>query len=439
LKQYSINGRNANELAASIERAIMAAVLRPGERLPTVRALAVALALSPATVAAAFRLLRTRGLVAGDGRRGTTVCAKPPVAGRTTLAIPANLRNLALGNPDPDLLPDFAPILARLKPAGRLYGTAANRPELIRAAVKLFEADGIAAREIAVVGGAFDGIERIFSAHLRPGDRLAIEDPGYPDVVDLARAFGLLTRPVRVDDRGIVPADLARGLKAGVQAIVVTPRAQNPTGAALDADRAGELRALLNRYPEVLLIEDDHAGPVAGADAITLVGETRARWAIVRSMSKSLGPDLRVAMVAGDAVTIARVSGRQRLGTGWVSHILQFVVAELLNDAETRKLIRRAAKKYTARRGALINALARHGVAAHGRSGLNVWIPVAEESATIQNLMAAGWAVAPGERFRVESTPAVRVTIAALRSTEAESFATAVAAAMKADERGRAA
>jgi DNA-binding transcriptional MocR family regulator len=290
-----------------------------------------------------------------------------------------------------------------------------------------------------VVGGAFDGIERIFSAHLRPGDRLAIEDPGYPDVVDLARAFGLLTRPVRVDDRGIVPADLARGLKAGVQAIVVTPRAQNPTGAALDADRAGELRALLNRYPEVLLIEDDHAGPVAGADAITLVGETRARWAIVRSMSKSLGPDLRVAMVAGDAVTIARVSGRQRLGTGWVSHILQFVVAELLNDAETRKLIRRAAKKYTARRGALINALARHGVAAHGRSGLNVWIPVAEESATIQNLMAAGWAVAPGERFRVESTPAVRVTIAALRSTEAESFATAVAAAMKADERGRAA
>ena len=167
------------------------------------RALATRLTLSPATVAAAFRLLRTRGLVTGDGRRGTIVCAKPPVAGRATLALPSNVRNLALGNPDPQMLPDLAPILARLKPAGRLYGTAANRSDLVRAAIRMFAADGIAAREIAIVGGAFDGIERIFTAHLRAGDRIAIEDPGYPDVLDLARALGLLARPVTVDDRGL--------------------------------------------------------------------------------------------------------------------------------------------------------------------------------------------------------------------------------------------
>jgi DNA-binding transcriptional MocR family regulator len=437
--QYPIGGVNANQVAASVERAIVASALRPGERLPTVRALATRLTLSPATVAAAFRLLRTRGLVTGDGRRGTIVCAKPPVAGRATLAIPPNVRNLALGNPDPQMLPDLAPILARLKPAGRLYGASANRPDLVRAAIRMFAADGIVAREIAIVGGAFDGIERIFTSHLRAGDRIAIEDPGYPDVLDLARALGLLARPVPVDDRGLVPADLARVLKAGVQAIVITPRAQNPTGAALDADRAGELRALLKGYPEVLVIEDDHAGPIAGAEAFTLADEARARWAIVRSMSKSLGPDLRVAIMAGDALTIGRVSGRQRLGTGWVSHILQSVVAELLNDAETQKLIRRAAKKYTARRAGLIDALARHGVAAHGRSGLNVWIPVAEEGATVQNLMAAGWAVSPGERFRLESAPGVRVTTAALKREDAISLAAAIATAVQPGERGRAA
>jgi DNA-binding transcriptional MocR family regulator len=437
LKQYPIGGAGANELAASIERAIMAAALHPGERLPTVRALAATLKLSPATVAAAFGLLRTRGLVTGDGRRGTAVSFMPPVAARGAPAIPANVRNLALGNPDPVLLPDLAAAIARLKPARRLYGAAAHRPELLRAAARMFEADGIPAREIAVVGGAFDGIERLFAAHLRPGDRVAVEDPGYPDVLDLARALGLLARPVRVDDRGMVAADLARVLKAGVQAIVITPRAQNPTGATLDADRAAELRALTKRYPEVLLIEDDHAGPIAGAGAFTLGHESHVRWAVVRSVSKYLGPDLRLAVVAGDALTISRVTGRQRLGTGWVSHILQQLVAELLDDAATQKLIRGAARKYAARRAALIEALALHGISAHGRSGLNVWIPVAEESATIQSLMAAGWAVAAGERFRIESPPAVRVTIAELRREMAPGFAAALARALDSDGRGR--
>jgi DNA-binding transcriptional MocR family regulator len=432
-----LSGKSAEALAGSVERAIMASALRPGERLPTVRALAGRLGLSPATVAAAFKLLRTRGLVAGDGRRGTVVCAKPPVAARGTLALPAGVRNLALGNPDPALLPDLTPMLGRLQSTRGLYGRAPNRPELIRAAARMFEADGIPAREIAVVGGAFDGIERVLTALLRPGDRVAIEDPGYPDVLDLARALGLLARPVRLDDRGLVPTDLARVLKAGVQALVVTPRAQNPTGAALDADRTGELRALLKLYPEVLLIEDDHAGPISGADAFTLLDETRMRWAIVRSVSKFLGPDLRLAMVAGDPLTIARVNGRQRLGTGWVSHILQQVAAELLGDAATQKLIRRAARKYAVRRAALIDELARHGIVAHGRSGLNVWIPVAEESASAQALMAAGWAVAAGERFRLESPPAVRVTIAALKREEAAGFATALSGALKPDQRGR--
>jgi DNA-binding transcriptional MocR family regulator len=439
MKQYPIGGSGANELASSIERAIMAAALHPGERLPTVRALAATLKLSPATVAAAFAALRTRGLIAGDGRRGTTVSCMPPVAARGAPVIPGNVHNLALGNPDPALLPDLAAAVAGMKYSRRLYGVAPNRPDLIRAATRMFEADGIAARDIAVVGGAFDGIERLFAAHLRPGDRVAVEDPGYPDVFDLARALGLLVRPVRVDDRGMVPADLARVLKFGVQAIVITPRAQNPIGATLDADRTAELRALINRYPEVLLIHDDHAGPIAGADAFTLGNESQMRWAVVRSVSKFLGPDLRLAMVAGDALTISRVTGRQRLGTGWVSHILQQLVAELLEDTATQKLVRRAARKYTMRRAALIEALARHGISAHGRSGLNIWIPVAEESATIQSLMAAGWAVAAGDRFRIGSAPAVRVTIAALRREMAPGFAAAIARALDSDGRGRAA
>ena len=211
----------------------------------------------------------------------------------------------------------------------------------------------------------------MLQAHLRPGDRIAVEDPGYVAVFDLVAALGLVAEPVRVDDSGPLPGDLARALRAGVEAFIATPRAQNPTGAALDPARARELRAVLARQPEVLVVEDDHAGPVAGRPALS-VCQGRERWAIVRSVSKSLGPDLRLAILIGDPTTVARVEGRQSVGTGWVSHLLQDLVAGLWSDPATERLLRRAADVYAARRNALLRSLRAHGFAAHGSSGLNV-------------------------------------------------------------------
>src|SRR5207249_11864827 len=208
--------------------------LAAGTPLPTVRDLAHALRVSPTTVAAAYRTLRVRGLVHAQGRRGTRVTPRPPLPSRPVAPAPAHLRALSLGNPDPALLPRVPRALARLPRRPGLYGEPANRPALLALAGRQLEREGLPHDSLAIVGGALDGIERVLQAHLRPGDRVALEDPGYVAVFDLAAALGLVVEPVAVDDAGMIPDELAHALRAGVEAVILTPRAQNPTEAAPD-------------------------------------------------------------------------------------------------------------------------------------------------------------------------------------------------------------
>jgi DNA-binding transcriptional MocR family regulator len=444
--QYSISGRSGTAISASVEEGIRAGHLSPGATLPTVRGLAARLGVSPTTVAGAYRDLRGRGLLVGDGRRGTRVSGRPPVAlpgwgaqgGEVT---EPGLRDLSAGSPDPALLPDLGPALSVITGPARAYGEARDDDELLDLARRQFEADGIAGTAIAIVGGAMDGIERVLDAHLAPGDRVAVEDPGYTAVLDLVGALRLLPIACRVDDEGLIPGSLEEALRAGARAVVLTPRAQNPMGAALSRARGRDLRAVLARHRAVLVIEDDHAGPVAGPAggpaAGVFVGQAQEHWVVVRSVSKWLGPDLRLAFVAGDDTTVARVEGRRALGAGWVSHILQRAVASLWREATVgaAPLLGRAAAAYRERREAMLGALSAYGIPAHGRSGLNVWVPVREEVATAQRLREAGYLVRAGERYRMRSGPAIRVTVAALPAGEADEVAAAIAAAVTAPRR----
>jgi DNA-binding transcriptional MocR family regulator len=407
--------------------------LGTGESLPTVRALAAELGTSPATVNSAYRTLRQRGLVVAAGRRGTKVAPRPAL--RAPLRPPAStrpepgLRDLTIGLANPALLPPLAPALARIDLEAKLQLAELDvaDPELLELAARAFDGDGVCSDALTVVAGALDGIERVLQAHLRPGDRVVIEDPAYPPIRDILLALGLTAIPVTVDDRGLEPEQLQAALAGGVEAVVTVPRAQNPRGSALDEHRAAELQALLQRWPDVLLVEDDHAAIISGAPYHSLVAPNWPRWAVVRTMSKILHPDLRVALMAGDETTVARVEGRQALGPRWVSHILQATAAELLRDPEFPAIADRAAEHYRAQREALIVSLSQHGITAFGRSGLNVWVPVREEAVTVRALLAHGWLVLAGERFRIATPPAIRITIATLEPGDAPQIADIVA------------
>lgn len=434
LGEYRIAGRRASEIAASIERAVGDGGLDPGQLLPPMRELAATLGVNANTVAAAYRTLRERGVIETAGRRGSRVRPRPASTPRNAIRVeaPPGVRDLGGGNPDRALLPPlreaFAAAAARHDEAPVLYGQGPVDPEFARLARAALDADGVPAGPLAVTSGALDAIERVLGAHLRAGDRVAVEDPGWGSLLDLVTALGFTAVPLGLDDEGPLPDDLERALAGGARAAVITDRAQNPTGAAVTAGRAAALREVLARYPDTLLVEDDHGHAIVEQELHALGGTTE-HWAFVRSTAKAYGPDLRVAVVTGDTVTVDRVLGRLGLGPGWVSHILQQAVAGLWRSAAVDPAA--VARAYGARRQALVDALARRGVASHGRSGMNVWIPVADETGVVTRLLGAGWAVAPGARFRLVAPPGVRVTVSTLTPEDIEPLAAALAEACR--------
>lgn len=435
--QYRISGKGTAEIAASVERGIEEGALRPGNPLPAVRQLAADLKVSPTTVAAALAELRSRGLVMSRSRSGTYVSWRPPVAGAWLgPVVPADARDLASGNPDPALLPDLMPFLRKMDPPRQLYGGEPVLPELRELVMAEFAGDGIATKEIAIVSGALDGIERALQAQLRPGDVVAVEDPGFAGLFDLLRALGLALRPVPIDAKGMVPASLGEALREGVAAVVVNPRGQNPTGASLDEARARDLQGVLSEAPDMMVVEDDHLGPIAGSPRLTLTCGRR-RWAAARSVAKSLGPDVRLATLAGDAQTMSRVRGRQAVGPHWVSHLLQRLVAMLWSDPKVQAKLLSAAETYAERRERFVDVLAGRGIEAQSSAGISVWIPVPEETHVVQSLLEHGWAVSPGAPYRLQSGRAIRVTTSTLLEREAEELAAAIEGALRPGSRTR--
>ncbi|WP_173166811.1 aminotransferase class I/II-fold pyridoxal phosphate-dependent enzyme [Phytohabitans suffuscus] len=431
---YQISGATSAEISASVESGVRTGELPSGAPLPAVRALADGLGVSPGTVAKAYQVLRQRGVIETAGRNGTRIRPRPPVtATRAALRppVPPGALDLSSGEPDRDLLPPLGPHLAALAarvgpPIG--YAEAGVLPELADMIRDRFAADGVEAPAVTVTSGALDGAERLLTAHLRPGDAVAVEDPGWSNFLDLVAALGLRAVPVPVDGEGPTPHGLRAALAAGARAAVVTTRAHNPTGAYLTAARAADLREVLAGQDGVLLIEDDHAGELADVPLHPLAGATRT-WAFLRSAAKPYGADLRLAALGGDEATVARVAGRMRLGAGWVSTLLQRLAMGLWRDPAVTAEVVAAGRSYDRRRHALLDALGERGVTAYGRTGINVWIPVADETRAVTTLRDSGYAVAPGALYRQATPPGVRITISPLKESDISPLADAVAAA----------
>jgi DNA-binding transcriptional MocR family regulator len=444
LEDPGFGDRSPRGIAGTIARRIRQGELAPGERLPTVRELAARLGVSPATVSEAWQALRRAGLVEARGRAGSFVRAVPtPWLSPRVQGLVGDVEGLPMdlsrGTPDPALLPALAPALRRVRPtAGTdVYQQTPVLPELEEV---LEDGWPSPVEVVTVVDGAQDGVVRTLEQLVGFGDRVAVESPGYPPFLDALDLLGAEIVPLDLDTQGVTVASLTAALEREPVAVLVQPRAQNPTGVSMTPRRARALaRAVRRARSSAVVIEDDHSGAISiGAD-VSLGTWLPEQVVHVRGFSKSHGPDLRIAAVGGPAAVLDDLIGRRMLGQGWTSRMLQTILLDLLVERESVEAVMVARRTYAERQAAVCAELAAQGVDVAVPDGINLWLPVADERSALVQLAAAGIRAAGGTPFLAplgdDADPGpdhVRVTTGLVDVAAASHVAAALAAAVTA-------
>lgn len=394
--------RTAKGLAQAVSGMVNTGQLEPGTQLPTVRTVAHHLGISAATVSEAWQLLAGRGLVETAGRRGSRIRQSPPPQSQrrfrhiTGSDLPIDL---STGYPDPGLLPDVRPFLARLAEGPAFTGYPdheidpalddlldATLPPGCKWARTLVPDYLSALAELLPTVGGYGTPVVVGRAHFAPD-------------LDLIERFGQVPVPVPMDDDGLDVAAVTAALDGGAGVVMLQSRVHNPTGLVTSPKRLEQL-AMVCASHGAWIIENDYFGDLAQRP-VTSAAKWSERTIHVRSFAKELHPDLRVCVVAGPEDLIERVR-RRRAGGGWVSRVNQDLLRLMLTDSDVAAAVSHAREVYAGRRQSFLDELASHGVQLRSKEGFNLWVPVASESAALVSLAGRGISVAPGSAFVVD-------------------------------------
>lgn len=416
-------------IAAAVEVEVQRGRLRVGERLPSSRALADSLGVNRNTVVAAFEALRRVGVIEGRSTAGTFV-ANPrrrperpspalgfdlPASLPTQQPAPRSPGTLLLlgGVPDLRLLPvrELGRAYARALRGARGrraldYGDPAGTDRLRTALAELFaRTRGLTTspRGLAVVRGSQQGLYLTARALFAPGDRVAVETPGYPPTWAALRLAGAVPVPVPVDGEGLDVDALERRCAEGpLRAVVVTPHHQYPTTVTLSAARRTRLVDLA-RQRRLVVIEDDYDFEFHydGPPVLPLAARAPDVVVYVATLSKTLAPGLRLGVVVGHPGVVARAVAVRSWIDAQGDALGENAVAELVEGGLLQRHARKALRACRARREALLDALGRHlpdAVATAPTGGMAVWcrVPGADTAAWAARAATVGVRVQAG-------------------------------------------
>lgn len=411
--------RTMRGIASGVGALIHAGTIPVGTQLPPVRELAQAMGISPATVSAAWSELRHYRVISGRGRTGTWVSGDAMMLRPHRFSDMGNFGpgaiDLTLAVPDTALLP---PIKAALAYGAEVAELNSYQRQPIIADLRRAVAPGWAypAEAYLATNGGYDAMNTAVQALIRPGSVVAIEEPTAIRLLDILDHMKAQIIPIGSDVDGPDLVALAAALKKQPAAFIFQPRTHSVTGGSVSARRMRALAKMLTGT-DMLVIEDDGIGDISSHAALS-VGMSLPRQTIhIRSYSKSLGPDLRVAVLSGSDDLVNRIQAFRSFGVGWTSRILQAAVAWLIRDPATDEVVKHARSVYKDRRNALIDALRARGTAlpCYNGDGMALWMPVRSEQFAIITLAARRIAVAPGGKF--QAAPSGHIRIATSRLT----------------------
>ncbi|MDB4969286.1 MAG: GntR family transcriptional regulator [Myxococcales bacterium] len=465
-------------LARAISDDVRRGRLRPGDALPGSRSLARDLGVHRNTVLAAYAELAAEGWVTTAAAAGTFVSRALPeveptrAAGAARVALPARLgfdlnarSNLASrrspppaglltlsgGVPDVRLLPTAA--LARayrraLKQHGPQllgYGDARGHARLRRALGEMLSAlRGVAADEegLMVTRGSQLALYLVGRALLGPGDVVAVEALGYRPAWTALAETGARLVPVPVDAHGIdVDALEKLAAREPLRAVYVTPHHQYPTTVMLAAGRRLALLELA-RARRIAVIEDDYDFEFhyEGRPVLPLASTDRAGIVVyVGTLSKILAPSLRLGFVVAPAALIERLAELRMSIDRQGDQVVECAVAELIEDGELQRHVRRMRRIYLSRREALVASLHKRlgGVLSFSvpPGGMALWAQAGgvDVDAWAERSLQRGAVFHPGRQFAFDgrSRPALRLGFAALTEAELDEGVRRIAAGLR--------
>ncbi|MGH3939430.1 MAG: PLP-dependent aminotransferase family protein [Pseudonocardiaceae bacterium] len=384
----------AVQLANALRTAAGSGAVRVGDRLPSTRALASTLGVSRTVTAAAYDALHAEGWIGGRRGAGTFVTAAPraptprhPDLLAAPLKAPAQVPECGI-----DLRPG-TPWSAGLdrsvwRRAWRAAADAdvltrpvdAGLPEFRAAVVEhLLRHRGLAVTSDSVLatGGTTAAVVELAAALLRPGDAVAVEEPGYPRAVGALRAAGMRVLPVPVDAHGLV----VDALPDRVRAVYCTPAHQYPLGAVLPASRRVALVAWA-RERAAWVLEDDYDGELRHHGAPLPLLATTGPDVVVHlgTTSKILTPTLGVGWMAAPAEVVTAVRGHRHAIGVRPSPAGQRVLTALAAAGDLSRHLRRVRSELLTRRDLLAGSLREAGLPVRGdKAGAHLVVELPDE------------------------------------------------------------
>ena len=420
-------------ISAELRGRILAGQVGPGDRLPSVRALARSRSVSPFTAARVYELLVAEGLI--EARRGSGYyvardadlfgARQPPGSEPTVDSLWALRRDydghaLQIDAGCGWLPPEWlfgGGVRAALtqvarRPAvyagryGGSFGLRALRHHLARQLT--LRGVECAEEQIVLTQGASQGLELAICALTRPGEPVLVDDPGYPYVLAMLRARG--NRPVGVPrtERGPDAAALERLTRETRARLFITNTTyQNPTGTTTCAQSAHALLRVAEQHA-LTICEDDIFAELCPERTTALASLDRLEHTVyIGSFSKTIAPSLRVGYLLARTDRAEQLASLKNVMSLSSSELMEHIVLAILTSGRHRTHLERLRRRLGDSRARLTHRLREAGIEVSPRTGgMFVWAKLRGAPAELlRRAKAQGILLAPGEIFSPQGEP----------------------------------